>query len=70
MILLATVIFFYSINNVIGSVFSVVGILREGYSSYEGLNFAIPANTARSTMESIINTCNKDNQGNYGYFVG
>lgn len=36
MILLATVIFFYSINNVIGSVFSAVGTLREGYSSYEG----------------------------------
>ncbi len=48
----------------------LVGIVNSGYSSYEGLNFAIPANTARSTMESIINTCNKDNQGNYGYFVG
>jgi len=48
----------------------LVGIVNSGYSSYEGLNFAIPANQARSAMESLIDTYNEDGNGNYGYVVG
>ena len=47
----------------------LIGIVNSGYSDYEGLNFAIPSNTARSCFTSIIDTY-KDNGNNYGYYKG
>ena len=47
----------------------LVGIVNSGYSNYEGLNFAIPSNTARTCFTSIIDTY-KDNGNNYGYSKG
>ena len=34
----------------------LIGVVNSGYSSYEGLNFAIPANDAIYATESLINT--------------
>jgi len=47
----------------------LIGIVNSGYTDYEGLNFAIPANTARTCFTSIIDTY-KDNGNNYGYSKG
>lgn len=47
----------------------LIGIVNSGYSSYEGLNFAIPANLVKDTISSILNTYHIDNN-NYGYMVG
>ena len=47
----------------------LIGIVNSGYSDYEGLNFAIPSNTAKSCFTSIIETY-KDNGNNYGYYKG
>lgn len=47
----------------------LVGIVNSGYSDYQGLNFAIPSNTARTCFTSIIDTY-KDKGNNYGYSKG
>ena len=43
----------------------LIGIVNSGYSDYQGLNFAIPSNTAKTCFTSIIDTY-KDNGNNYG----
>lgn len=47
----------------------LIGIINSGYADYEGLNFAIPANTARESLASIINTYHISGN-NYGYLTG
>ena len=47
----------------------LVGIVNSGYTDYQGLSFAIPANTARECFTSICNTY-KNNGDNYGYSQG
>ena len=47
----------------------LVGIVNSGYSNSQGLNFAIPGNTARECFTSICNTY-KNNGDNYGYYQG
>lgn len=46
----------------------LIGIVNSGYSDYEGLNFAIPANTVKNCVQSIINTYS--NASNLGYVEG
>lgn len=51
---------------------NLVGIVNSGYSSYEGLNFAIPLNDARFAANSLIETY-RESDGNvtqYGYVEG
>ena len=47
----------------------LIGIVNSGYSNSQGLNFAIPSNTAKTCFTSIINTY-KDSGENYGYSKG
>lgn len=47
----------------------LIGIVNSGYSDYQGLNFAIPSNTAKTCFTSIIDTY-KDKGNNYGYSKG
>ncbi len=46
----------------------LIGIVNSGYSSYEGLNFAIPASFAINAFTSIVNTFG--NEKIYGYVEG
>lgn len=46
----------------------LIGIVNSGYSDYEGLNFAIPGNTVKNCVESIINTYSSVNS--LGYVEG
>ena len=48
----------------------LIGVVNSGYSSYEGLNFAIPANDAIYATESLINTYDDSEEVPYGYVVG
>ena len=47
----------------------LIGIVNSGYSNSQGLNFAIPSNTAKTCFTSIIDTY-KDSGTNYGYSKG
>lgn len=47
---------------------TLIGIVNSGYSDYEGLNFAIPSNTVKNCVESIINTYSSSNS--LGYVEG
>ena len=46
----------------------LIGIVNSGYSSYEGLNFAIPSSFAINAFTSIVNTFG--NEKIYGYVEG
>lgn len=52
----------------------LVGIVNSGYTDYEGLNFAIPANDAKFVASSIIGTYTEDDTTgkvvSYGYVAG
>ena len=48
----------------------LVGVVNSGYSSYEGLNFAIPANDAKFATESLISTYDETKAKPYGYVEG
>ncbi|MBQ7227213.1 MAG: trypsin-like peptidase domain-containing protein [Clostridia bacterium] len=48
----------------------LIGVVNSGYSSYEGLNFAIPANDAIYATESLINTYDETSDVPYGYVTG
>ena len=56
-----------------GALFSynglLIGIVNSGYSDYEGLNFAIPANVARKCAVSLIETYHQ-NGDHLGYVDG
>lgn len=47
----------------------LVGIVNSGYTSYEGLNFAIPANQAKTAFTSLVETYSAKNN-TYGYVKG
>lgn len=47
----------------------LIGIVNSGYSDYEGLNFAIPANTARACVVSLTETYHQ-NGNQLGYVEG
>ena len=47
----------------------LIGVVNSGYTGYEGLNFAIPANDAKAVATSLIETYHT-NGSNYGYVTG